>query len=562
MRLVSVFCLCLFFYSLPICAQSNALKLQSDSNALKNFYFAGLRDKLTENYESAHQNFKKALAVDTKNDAVLFEMAIVNYAQNQPLDAEVNLKTAIQNNSNNVWYYRFLAEIYKKQDRISDLPSVFNDIIRLEPQNQNVYLDRCKAWQLMGDEEQVKRGFEEIEQKFGNSEALRNAKNSALADNQLEKSNTITDNSYQSNELNKVLALCDQLVKQNKAEEAIVALQKAKQLTSNSYPLATALANCYLKTQKWELAIAELKFAFQQSAMSNEEKVSYLSVLGHQFQHPNLETPIFELLQIALDMDSKSPVLLVLAGDFYFHVHDFPKALQFYEEALKQNYQSVAIWEKRIYVCLASKDNKQAIKIAEESLTFYPNHANLYYLYALALHHNHQKNEALEYLKMCRDLIGDDKQMAAKLFLLQAEMAIEDHKLDQATEYFEKALALDEHNTDILNSYAYYIAISDLNINQAEKLILKAIDIDSESASFADTYAFILVKKGNYVLAKKWIEKALAIHENLSYVEHYGDILFLNGETAQALVQWKKANQEGNKSEKLNRKINEEKYFK
>jgi predicted negative regulator of RcsB-dependent stress response len=67
-----------------------------------------------------------------------------------------------------------------------------------------------------------------------------------------------------------------------------------------------------------------------------------------------------------------------------------------------------------------------------------------------------------------------------------------------------------------------------------------------------------------YDLALSYIEKALQNNEvsNPVYLEHYGDILYFKGDKENAVVQWQKAKQAGNDSEKLNKKINEKRYVK
>ncbi|MCY1513583.1 hypothetical protein D9M68_480910 [compost metagenome] len=65
-------------------------------------------------------------------------------------------------------------------------------------------------------------------------------------------------------------------------------------------------------------------------------------------------------------------------------------------------------------------------------------------------------------------------------------------------------------------------------------------------------------------MAKVWIEKAIQYSDaiNAGFLEHYGDILFMQGEKDSAFIQWQKAKQAGNNSEKLSKKINEKKYIK
>ena len=44
-------------------------------------------------------------------------------------------------------------------------------------------------------------------------------------------------------------------------------------------------------------------------------------------------------------------------------------------------------------------------------------------------------------------------------------------------------------------------------------------------------------------------------------MEHYGDILFMNGEAEKAVEQWKKAKEMGKVSKVLDQKIAEQKYI-
>ena len=97
-----------------------------------------------------------------------------------------------------------------------------------------------------------------------------------------------------------------------------------------------------------------------------------------------------------------------------------------------------------------------------------------------------------------------------------------------------------------------------------DKVSSKAASAMPKNTSIADTYALVLFKLGKYDLALTWIQKALPNNEasNPVYLEHYGDILFLKGDKEEAVLQWQKAKQAGNDSEKLNKKINEKKYIK
>ena len=89
------------------------------------------------------------------------------------------------------------------------------------------------------------------------------------------------------------------------------------------------------------------------------------------------------------------------------------------------------------------------------------------------------------------------------------------------------------------------------------------IKLEPDNATYLDTYAWIFFVQGNYTLAKIYIENALEKDRTNSseLVDHYGDILFMNGDKEKAVEQWKKAKEMGKNSEVLDRKIAEETYI-
>lgn len=90
------------------------------------------------------------------------------------------------------------------------------------------------------------------------------------------------------------------------------------------------------------------------------------------------------------------------------------------------------------------------------------------------------------------------------------------------------------------------------------------IDAEPKNPTFLDTYAWIFFKQGKYGLAKIYMERALANEPAPSsiLVEHYGDILWFNGEKDAALEQWKKALELEDPTEELAQKVEKGMYVK
>ncbi len=110
-----------------------------DSNAIKTLFYAGLRDKLNENYARAAENFNKILAMDANNAPVHYEIAVLNYRQNKVAEAEVAIKKATAIDAGNIWYWKLMGELYKRNGNMDALVAVFNQLIRLSPDNDAYY---------------------------------------------------------------------------------------------------------------------------------------------------------------------------------------------------------------------------------------------------------------------------------------------------------------------------------------------------------------------------------------------------------------------------------------
>lgn len=150
-----------------------------DNNVIKTLFFAGLRDKLKEDYAKAGESFGKILELDPDNAAAHYEVAVINFRQNKPLEAEIAIRKAVAIDANNLWYWRLLSELYKRKGDMDALVKVFNQMIRLSPNDDSFYFDRANAYLLAGKTEEAIIRYDELEKKFGSSEELTRARQRA-----------------------------------------------------------------------------------------------------------------------------------------------------------------------------------------------------------------------------------------------------------------------------------------------------------------------------------------------------------------------------------------------
>jgi len=561
----------LFFIAILIGACFFSTKAQQtpvavkDSNAIKELFFAGLKEKLTENYVNASNSFSKILIIDPNNDAAHFELANLQLRQNKVLDAEISIKKALAAQPNNTWYLKLQSEVYKRNGNMDALIQTFDQLIKLDPEFENYYFDRANALYIAGKVDESQKAYDLLEQKFGVSKASTSAKqrfknpNDAANGNELQK--LIKDHPE---DIKNYLNLSGVLLEKNQNDEALTILLKAKTIAPDNYEVNLALADIYYALKKSDEAFAALKLAFANPEMPLQTKVKILSQMLPRFSKPEVAKNATELGLITLNEHKDDAKVIVLYGDILYQQGNLSAAKEQYLAAIKKSEQLYIAWEKVLGVQTLMGSYEEAIKTGEEALTIYPNQAILYYYQAFALHRNGQNAEAGFELKNALQLEPEDANLKAMILALQAEVLIDQGKLKEADAAFDKAAVLAPNNYLTLSNYAYYLALRNHDLPKAEKLAAKAASAMPQNSSILDTYAIVLFKLNRLDEALKHIEKALQNNEgnNPVYLEHYGDILFLKGDKESAVTQWQKAKSAGNQSDKLNRKINEKKYIK
>lgn len=537
-----------------------------DSNAVKTLFFAGLREKLNENYDKAAESFNRILAIDPKNAAVYYEIASLNYRQNKLAESELAIKKSVALDANNLWYWKLLAELYKRKGDMEDLVDVFNQMIRLSPETDAYYFDRSNAYLLMGKTEEAIKSYDQLEQKFGSSKALNQARQRiALSSGKAISQKEVDQMPAEGQEdVKALLEMAESLMEKKQYETALSLLKKAKVLDAENYEVDLALADYYKNSKSPAEAGKALRDAFANPAMPVERKANIIMMLVGGTKNPVRMQEAAALARLSVDSNPSDPKVLALYGDVLYQQGDLLGAMTQYLRVLKLTDQLYMVWERLLNIQLNLGQYKEAVKTGNAALDIYPNQAILYYYLAFALHRDNQNSEAMSHIKIALQLDGDNKDLQAMVLALQGEVFIDEQKFSEANAAFDKAVALAPLNYEIVNNYAYYLALRNKELGKAASLIAKAVEAMPENSSLADTYALILFKQEKYEQAKLWSEKALQNNgaQNGVYLEHYGDILFLKGEKELALIQWQKARDAGNDSGNLNRKIDEKKYIK
>lgn len=354
-----------------------------DSAIVKSLFFAGLQDKLSENYVKAAENFNRILVIDPNNAAVYFELATVNYRQNRMQEAEFAIKKATELETNNIWYWKFLVEMYKRKGDMNALITVFNELIRLDANNDSYYYDRSNAWLLADKPEEASKGYDELEKKFGPSLELTAARQRMTGKDEADGK---------------------KLSKGNALED----LRKAKVLEPDNFELDLAIADAYKAQKNSVEANAALQKAFANPAMTPEQKIKIIMMLFTGTKNVQRMNDAKGLAEIAVKTHPDDAALKAVYAEVLYQQGDLQGSLKEFQGVLKISEQLYKAWEQILNIQIKLNAFKEAIKTADEALALYPNQGILYYYLAMAYKGNGQKAEALTQIKAALQLDVDN----------------------------------------------------------------------------------------------------------------------------------------------------------
>ncbi|MEG1915932.1 MAG: tetratricopeptide repeat protein [Muribaculaceae bacterium] len=305
-------------------------------------------------------------------------------------------------------------------------------------------------------------------------------------------------------------------------------------------------------------------------ALANEElgvesKLSVLTDYMRQLiQEKDSSARIDNLFKVLISQHPHEMQIHQLYSKYLMARVDYKGAAEQLSYVLDIDPTSAEDWKKLMIIYLLSNDFEKAINAAQKSLTYNPDNIELYQYIAPAYYQMKEYDKALQiYTEAIEKVDSTDVELRSNLYGGMGDVYFSQGDSIKAFQTYEKALSINPSNISILNNYAFFLAESGKELDKAEKMSALTVKGMPNNPTFLDTYAWIYFKKGEYKLAKIYIESAISYNKepNADISEHYGDILFMNGAPAEALKQWEQALKLKPESELLIKKVKNKTYF-
>ncbi len=542
----------------------------ADSVLVSNFYSQALQEISQQDFQGAENSLLRTLQINPYHDDARFAIIRIYFSQQKLDKAEVIAKEGTILSPNNAILWEALTDIYKNTKDYKAILSVFDQLIRINPDQIKNYLDKAYTYTLMKDYKRAIDTYNNIEAKFGEQESVYSGRIGAYLKQEKIKQAIKEANLYlqkNKNDSRGYLMLANLYLDLKDPKEVLRVLNEAENKFPNDPFIYLTKADAYQQLKDNNELLIQLKKAFTSKSLELDNKIKILFNLFQEFEPQKAIVIADVLCQILIEVHPKEPNAFAVYGDILLQQNKNEEALVKFKEALSLNPKMDIIWENVLQIEVAAGDFSEAQKDGEQALSNSPRNTVLLLYTGYAFLFDKKYEKARPFLE---DALNNADPKNTVL-LLQIYSGLGDlynalNLPEISNVAYEEALAIDSNNTYVLNNYAYYLSLRKENLEKAALYSKRSNELQPDNASFQDTYAWVLFQQEKYQEALIWIERAVktSLDPSSTLFEHYGDILFKVGKEKEAVFNWEHALKvslaNGQDSHLLKSKIKNKKY--
>lgn len=579
------------FMSSSINAQSN-----TRSKTLDSLYTQGQIAFSLEKYEDAYQLFQEILDIDSNYTDVFEEFAILEVITDNPQNALKYLNKAIIAFPEKHYLLAMKGEVLARLERNQEAAQFFEKYAKADAQEEiNSYSTALKYYVSAEDFE---KGLEIIN--LLQSKDLPEDNMTELAIQKVTLYVELKQKETAVKEINKLITAHQgvegkekdyYLFKEIKTYiyenfKDTVNLVKTYKEHLNERPIQEEffkwnLAKLYQLNQKSFVESFSKAFIVDLSYTEEERILPIYALMESNLKSDDNNTQLIEeLLEIAIKDEhiTSSAALLkaqsVLLAEEMYHLESNSelnvaqtKSIQWFKKAIALNPGNLEAYIYYIELLISLEKYEKL----ETVLNLFHEQENLdqgfYYFYKGAIAVNlklYQDGISLFEKGLETELSAAENQYQANLtrlfYLNLGFLNYELENLDDAERYYDAYIKIDPYNLPVLNNLSYLLAEQNKDLEKAAEMSKYTVESEPENPIYLDTYAWILYKQGEYINAKKLLERAMSLltpnHETAHvYHTHLAEIESTLGNSKRALNLYKIAIELGADEKAINDKI-------
>ncbi len=516
------------------------------------------KEKILGNINEAERLFQKALTINPRSDAAMFDLAKIAVERGRLGEAATLLEQAGEIDPENPWYTEYLAQVYAESGRLDEAIETVRRIIESQPEKYDYYFNLGSLLSAQGKYDQALKVYDDLEDQFGLMEEIAMQRQMIFleqgkADQALEEANKLIEMNPE--EIRYYGMKAEILEQTGKKEEAKALYAEMLEIDPDNGLVLLALFEIAEQEGKSMKAREYLTSAFRSEDLGIDVKVNILlNLMSNPGESPDYLFKLSDELVAAHPNNAKA---YAIQGDLYNNFNRQKEARSKFQKAVEIDPNRPPIWQEILIISSTLNDFETMRTESEKALEYFPQQPIFYLFNGIALQQLGQTKEAIDALESGKNLVIDNNELLGQFYasLGDAHHSINDHQASDAA--YEKALKYTPSNVIVLNNYAYYLSLRGENLEKAESMARKANDLSPNQVSFQDTYAWVLFKRGNYQNALFWIKEALKNggDEDPDVLEHHGDILWQLNDRENAKIAWQMALDAGGDANQLSEKI-------
>jgi tetratricopeptide (TPR) repeat protein len=539
---------------------------RNDSLKYKYVFFKALKSKYTGSLSEALQYFDYCNNLNPTASEPYYQMSLIADRIDEIKDALKYGRKAVQFSSDNKWYRLHLANLHIRRNQLDSAIIQYEYLARMKPENLDFQYHLANLYNENGQYEKALQYYKKIEDNVGLNKEIAIRKQQMYSkigekEKAIKEIENLIENSSTDARLYGILA--ELYASYNMYDKAEQMYAKLFAIDSTNNMGQMSMIRFYQQNNKYQKAIETYyKIIENKSIRFGSKMLVFINLLN---KDKKILSYSYELEECLNKLSSQYPDRVevhTLFADLFLKLNQFNKAAKHlrilaYSDKSKQIY-----WDQLLSVYSFQGKFQELYEDGKKAIKEFSKEPRLFFLTSIGANQIGKSDSAVYYLHQGMNFLSPGNQKLRADYYAQLAEAyhnLEKHK--KSDTYFEKALKIQPDNQFLLNNYSYYLSLRNEKLDMALKYSGKTIEKEPNNSVYLDTYAWILYKLGKYRKSMKYIEKA--IENNGSgdgdILEHYGDILYKNGNVEQAIEQWKKARKKGRDSEDLDYKIKNEK---
>lgn len=538
------------------------LKAQELKANATRFFIEGEKAFALGDLEKAYQYLAKAREFAPDEPAIAFKLAEVLLKNGQGEKALPFAQKAAATDPDNLYYALLVAEIYTSLNKPLEAAALLEKLTTGSTKNQQYNLELASIYLNANEFDKALVALDRAEAYYGVREPFTVQKQRIyLRKDQLGKAVEEGEQLISSFPGNPtyVLSLVEILYNNGKLDQAI-------QLVSteiNKYPNQPELqlAAYTLYREKGQVSLANTFFleAMKSPDLATSSKANTFQGLLQELKTVEREKLLDSLEVLLVETHPGDAYVLEALGNRRKAENKLAEALELYKESLAIQPKNERLLEEVIVNSFETSINYEEVALYTRiAIEEFPESAEFWFYEGVLQSAQKKDSIAIQALETALRLNAEKNPQLAQV--AYSTLGTSFYQLgNQAAAFsnFDKALALNPNDEQVLNNYAYFLSLAKQDLTKALDMAQRVVKKHPKNGTYLDTLAWVLYQLNRYAEAASYLEEALKFEKEPSGVlmEHYGDILFRLGKVEDAVSWWKKAEKTSEASEYLVQKI-------